>query len=179
MCSLINVDDLIEMIENHNKLLGKYDEYKKKYGKQIRNLNYPEHISETFCAYVLKYKYDLDDISRECKGDLTSKMYPVIEIKTFSSCGPSSFGPFNEWDLLVFLDARNYREWSIWTSNKCTRNILNEVKVNKNETFGDQARNNRRPRLTFDELKKKLPENTFIKIFSGCPLEFLKQITPC
>ena len=176
MPSLISKEHLTEMLEDHNQRLAKCAEYKNEYVNQIRNPNFPEHISETFCAYVLKHIDGMDDISRECEGDLTSSRSPVIEVKTFSSDGPSSFGPDKRWNLIVFLDARNPSNWKVWKSDRCNREQLDTVRVNRNATFGDQARQGRRPRMTFDDIKNQLPEGTFTEIFSGNPLDFLRSI---
>ena len=71
-----------------------------------RNINFPE-ISEDLTAIFL-YGH-ITNITKASNGDLTCDE-GRIEVKAFSSTGPSSFGPVELWDILVFLDATKWKE---------------------------------------------------------------------
>lgn len=87
------------------------------------------------------------------KGDIVINklsLFKQIEIKGFMSDGPSSFGPSEKWDLLYFVDARdtlnfNFKVYEIKLSNK--NEIFRNIKINKNETYGEIADNNQRGKL--------------------------------
>lgn len=129
---------------------------------KFRRRNFPEDVSETMVRLILWKKYGIMPIQNKT-GDLLY-LSTNIEVKTFISKGPSSFGPKESWDEIFFLDLTKLDN----TETK-TRVILYKVclsmespawqniKVNKNETMGDQQRAKRRPRIDFYSIKKQLP----------------------
>jgi len=85
-----------------------------------------------------------------------------LEFKCFTSPGPPSFGPTEKWDMLYFLDGIDYQNYTfkmyeVPLSNDAT--AWKALKMSKSHTFEDQAEQIRRPRLTFDKIRKQLGDN--------------------
>lgn len=74
--------------------------------KNIRQPNSPEVISEYLTQKSYKLKFN-DDVSKKT-GDINCGD-KKIEVKCFTSKGPSSFGPKESWDELIFVDAINFK----------------------------------------------------------------------
>ena len=81
----------------------------KKIGVKVRLPCIPEDISENIVKFILHNKLK-DTTSRwDCKkGDLQSEKEGKQECKCFTSDGPPSFTPSSDWDVIYFLDARNW-----------------------------------------------------------------------
>jgi hypothetical protein len=142
----------------------------------VRLPSIPEDISENIVKYIIHNKL-LDITSRwNCKkGDLQSLKEGKQECKCFTSNGPLSFTPSSEWDVIYFLDAR---KWLIdhfilyKVSLKRTSEEWKNIKVSKSQTFEDQTKQGRRPRITWEALNpqiephcKKVYEGIFEDIF--------------
>lgn len=85
-----------------------------------------------------------------------------IEIKCFTSIGPSQFGPTEKWDRLYFLDGRGYHDYKFKLYEVPLSNDSDEwksLKFNKSQTFEDQVEQGRRPRLVFEGIQTQLGEN--------------------
>jgi hypothetical protein len=88
----------------------------------------------------------------------------------------NSSSPSSEWDIIYFLDARNWlnNKFILWRIPlKRTSNEWKNIKVNKTQTFEDQTKQGRRPRITWETLKPqiephctKVYEGTFEDIFT-------------
>lgn len=75
----------------------------------FRRPNFPEGLSETIAGHCLS-KYYSKNISKAQTGDLIDQdTKSKYEIKCFSSTGPSSFGPVESWDSLIFVDFIDYK----------------------------------------------------------------------
>lgn len=118
--------------------------------KKNRRPNFPELVSET--------------IVRKLIGGCIPKTGDCIhegkrkEIKCFASTGPISFGPNEEWDEIIFVDAINHPKIKIYECKLSNRsNEWQQIKVNKTNTFKEQCDQNRRPRITFKMLKPQIP----------------------
>jgi len=98
-----------------------------------------------------------------------------IEIKSFTSIGPSQFGPDNKFSVLYFLDLRDFLENKIIL---CKVNLNSEslefknIKINKNQTMQEQFLQGRRPHINFNNIYsqinnycEKIYEGTFENIF--------------
>jgi hypothetical protein len=156
------------------QFLDKYIEYNKFIDqlnlllnyKKIRHNNFPSEISENIVKYIIYKKYNimpiLDSLST---GDLILKFNnkyiqnKKIEIKTFSSIGPISFGPTESSDWIYFVDCTEYNKYifkiyELKISNKDT--IWLNILINKQQTFFDQIKQKRRPRIKFNNLYKQL-----------------------
>lgn len=107
------------------------------------------------------------------KGNLAiyenKKLIP-IEIKCFSSIGPSSFSPNEIWYNLYFIDTTN-----IFIDDKFTIykiNLSNDSKewsnimINKKENYSDVCKLGKRPRISFEKIKEQIPDNIKV-IFTG------------
>ena len=152
----------------------------KEIGVKVRLPSIPEDISENIVKFILQNKLN-DKTSRwDCKkGDLQSEKEGTQECKCFTSDGPSSFTPSSDWDVIYFLDAIN------WLNDKFilyrvllkrTSSEWKNIKVSKRQTFEDQTKQGRRPRITWESLQpqissycNKVYAGTFDDIFN--PLE--------
>ncbi len=137
-------------------LLNGYTEYVKVLHKinsslgnrKIRNPNFPSEISENIVKFSLKKK-GLDPIWNVNTGDL-SLNGKKLEVKGLSSDGPSSFGPKEKWEILYFVDCKDYmnKHFKIYEISLANNSeIFRNVKLNKTETFGEIANANKRGKL--------------------------------
>jgi len=83
--------------------------------KEIRNPNFPEAISENIVKFAYNYVYKKCPSWNTLSGDLelyddTLKKILKLEVKGFSSNGPSSFGPTEQWNKLYFIDCQKFIE---------------------------------------------------------------------
>lgn len=117
-CILNEMDDkydrktLIERF-NHFKNMYKSDQIIIEKGLKIRHQNMPEDVSENITKFII-HKYENDKSCVWCKGvdkkhkltgDLCSSKYDKtmpIEVKSFTSNGPSQFGPNKKFGILYF-----------------------------------------------------------------------------
>jgi hypothetical protein len=171
-------------------LVKRYTNYKQQYielnllnetyGLSIRQQNPPEDITENIVKFIIR-KYENDNTCVWCKGvskkyklkgDLYSnnydKNYP-IEVKSFTSDGPSQFGPNKKFGKLYFLDLRNWLNdiiilWKVNLSNDA--DAFKNVKMNKTQTHQEQCDEKRRPHITWDKLYPQIQEHCE-KIYEG------------
>jgi hypothetical protein len=161
-----------DVIDNTNVLLSKSDEeININLKKKIRKLNFMSEISENIVKLAIRKKYGVCPMWNTKSGDLyiCSKK---IEVKGFSSDGPSSFGPTEDWDWIYFIDCKKYKEkhfiiYEIKLSNKS--DIFRNIKISNNETFGKIADANQRGKLrgAFETIFKKQLGNNCNIIFNG------------
>lgn len=152
----------------------------KKIGVKVRLSSIPEDITENIVKQIIHNKLNDKTSSWGCKtGDLLSQKEGKQEVKCFTSDGPLSFTPSSHWDVLYFLDARN------WLNNifilykvplKIISNEWKNIKISERQTFEDQTKQGRRPRISWkalhpqiDSYCSKVYEGTFEDIF--IPLE--------
>lgn len=162
------------------------DEELIKNGLQIRHQNTPEDITENITKFIIR-NYENDNSCIWCKGidkkhgitgDLYSNKYDKIspiEVKSFTSNGPSQFGPDKKFSVLYFLDLRQWLNdriilWKVNLSNQSDE--FNSIKINKEQTMKDQFLQGRRPHISWDKLYpqikdfcEKIYEGTFDDIF--------------
>ena len=139
---LETIYQLYEVYQAHCSIIEKYNKY---IVKPFRKPNFPEPVSETIVQMIL-------DADIPKTGDLI-KNKRRIEVKCFSSTGPSSFGPQEKWNLLIFVDAINHPQIKIYKCNLAnTDSEWQGIKINKNETYSDQCQAKRRPRLSFKQI---------------------------
>lgn len=142
--------------------------------KKIRLSNFPSHISENIVKYAILKKYKIMPHWDTKTGDLVINKIPKsikCEIKGSLdlSNSLSSFGPNEIWDRIYFVDGvknnkKKYKVYEIKLSN-CS-NIWKNIKINKKQTFSDQCKQKRRPRITFKKLQIQLGKHCKI-IFNG------------
>jgi hypothetical protein len=140
----------------------------KRIGVKVRLPSIPEDISENIIKQIIHNKLK-DTTSRwDCKtGDLHSQQEGIQECKCFTSNGPLSFTPTSDWDIIYFLDARKWLTdmFVLYkVSLKKTSEEWKKIKVNKVQTFEDQCKQRRRPRITWNSLS---PQITHMKVYEG------------
>jgi hypothetical protein len=146
-------------------------------GYITRRHGLPDHISENIVKFVIhNHVGDATCTWSTDVGDLKSESLKTVECKSFTSDGPTSFGPTQKWDHIFFLDARNWLTdnlvvWQVAVPN--TDPLWTTIKVNKKETKSDQSGDMRRPRIKWESLYpqikdhcKKVFEGTFEEIFT-------------
>jgi len=120
----------------------------------------PEDISENIIKFIIINKLGISSKwSSEESGDLISVEEGKQECKCFTSDGPLSFTPSSEWDVIYFLDGRdwfndNFILYKVFL--KRSSEEWKNIKVNKTETFYDQSKKGRRPRITWNSLKPQI-----------------------
>lgn len=186
-----NKQILIELLEkykpledNYNQevLILTYNRYKRNHYENeelkkvlpIRHENIREDISENIVKFII-INYENDKTCKWAKainknGDLYSEkyLYP-IEVKTFASDGPTTFGPDKKFNVIYFLDMRKWKEDIIilWKVNLSSDSIeIKNIKMNKHQTHFDQCIEGRRPRISWDTLYPQISEHC-IKIYEG------------
>tara|TARA_Y100000591_G_C21826581_1_gene697032 strand:- start:1199 stop:1858 length:660 start_codon:yes stop_codon:yes gene_type:complete len=141
--------------------------------KKIRNENFPSNISENIVKLAIANKYNVMPCWDTEKGDLVINKKDIskqIEVKGFTSTGPSSFGPTENWDWLYFvngIDIRNkkFKVYEIKLSN--TSETWRSIKITKTETYGEQCDRRVRPHCGFEKIfKPQLGEHCKL-IFDG------------
>jgi len=131
----------------------------------------PEDISENIIKFIIHNYLNDNTSSWNCKtGDLYSLKEGKQECKCFTSDAPLSFTPTSEWDIIYFLDARE------WLSEdkfilyriplKKTSIEWKSIKINKTQTFEEQAQQKRRPRINWNILYQQITPYCH-KVFEG------------
>lgn len=156
-------NDIMILFNNFKNYSSYRSSFYSLFAKKQRNPNFPEDISENIVKMLIKKYENRNCIWDTVKGDLFCKSdNKLIEVKCFSSLGPSSFGPTESWDELYFLDAIKYKE-NYFSCHKIKipsdSNIWNEVLVNKTQSINDFRSQGKRPRLVFKKLEKFLNNN--------------------
>jgi hypothetical protein len=145
--------------------------------KKIRRPNFPSEISENIVRLFIEKSKQETYVWDKKGGDLFYDKLK-IEVKAFSSSGPTSFGPSENWDLLYFVDCMDYRNknFKIYVVNCSNKSdVFRNIKLNKVETFGEIADKNQRGKLRggFETIFKKQLGNKCELIFSGNLQEFI------
>lgn len=167
------------------------DKELKTMGLNIRHQNTPEDITENITKFII-LNYEKDSTCVWCKGvdpkhkmtgDLYSSRYDKstpIEVKSFTSDGPSQFGPDKKIGVLYFLDLRQWLDdkivlWKV-SLNHTSSEFLN-IQVNKKQTMAEQLKEGRRPHIGWNKLYpqissfcEKIFEGTFEDIFASQPV---------
>jgi hypothetical protein len=188
-------NEILNDMYDENILKSRFTNFKNMYisdeqlirnGLPIRHQNTPEDITENITKFIIR-KYENDTSCVWCKGvdkkygltgDLYSNKYEKsapIEVKSFTSSGPSQFGPDKKFGVLYFLDLRQLLNDKIilW---KVNLNYLSDefknIKVNKFQTMVEQLLEGRRPRISWNDMHpqisefcEKIYEGTFEEIF--------------
>ncbi len=117
-----------------------------------RGINLPEAISENaFCIFFPECVRVVKLKQGKCSYDVFNrKTGERIQIKASSIDEDlSSFGPRSEWDILYFLDF-SAGDGS-FKAYKIEADWIYKHQVNKNQNFGDQQAQGRRPRFSIVE----------------------------
>jgi DNA (cytosine-5)-methyltransferase 1 len=141
-------------------------EYQRQRGTVNKGVALPADISEMIVCLILRRRGD-----KRCrparKGDLVSDTEGVIQVKCFTSNGPTSFGARTYWDVLYFLDAREWMEddrfrlYRIGVGSRDDRWL--DLRFTESKTFGQMIRREDdddgipvRPRCSFERLQSQL-----------------------
>lgn len=132
--------------------------------------NFEENISENIIKRILIKFAGMKNVRWKCNnlGDLSYEG-SAIECKAFISDGPSSFSPTPNWNRLVFLDARGWRNdhFILYLVSLTSKDeAWNNIKVNSTETFQQQCKDGRRPRIEWDKIRPQI-EGKYSVIFDG------------
>lgn len=188
-------DNILNDMYDETTLIGRFTNFKNMYisdneliknGLKIRHQNTPEDITENITKFIIR-KYENDKSCIWCKGvdkkygltgDLYSNKYEKIapiEVKSFTSSGPSQFGPDKKFGVLYFLDLRKWlsNEIILWKVNlNDMSDEFKKIKVNKTQTMEEQFMEGRRPHISWDNIYpqissfcEKIYEGTFENIF--------------
>lgn len=146
---------------------------KKLRGKKYRAPNFPSEISENIVKFAIKKSKRICPTWNTKSGDLTLDLLTFekkLEIKGFSSSGPSSFGPKSIWDIIYFIDCHDFMkdkftvyEISLPNNNKHWMNL----KMNSKQTYKQQCNQGRRPRISFKNIQLQLNKKYVKVIFTG------------
>jgi len=161
---------LKEQYTLHKDYVTKRINTTKKIGVKVRLPCIPEDISENIVKQIIRNKLQ-DETSRwDCKnGDLQSEKEGKQECKCFTSNGPLSFTPSSDWDTIYFLDAQNWLNDHFILYRiplKRTSSEWKNIKVNKSQSFEDQTKQGRRPRIKWILLKPQI-ESHCSKVYEG------------
>lgn len=163
-------DLLREQYNLHKNYVSQRIKTTKEIGVNVRLPNMPEDISENIIKEIIRNKLNDKTSTWDCKtGDLHSQKEGKQECKCFTSDGPLSFTPSSDWDVIYFLDARNWLNDKLAlykVTLKMSSIEWKNIKVSKTQTFADQTRQGRRPRITWESLYPSIASNC-IKIYQG------------
>jgi hypothetical protein len=152
----ISKNDLCIFLDKHKEYVSFLIQSKLK----IRLPNFPEHISESIIKFVIHYRGDVST-SKMMSGDLNSVTDGKQECKSFMSNGPISFSPTAEWNIIYFLDAREWIKdrYIVFRVNLSNRSEhWKKIKVNRTQTFEAQCIQKRRPRITWKFLYPQIQD---------------------
>jgi len=199
MTTIIKKQKSIPIVDTYTEdfLKQRFNTYKVSYqleselinkGISIRHQNPPEDMTENIVKFIIR-NYDNDPYCVWCKGidkkyglvgDLYSPKYDKtmpIEVKAFTSIGPTQFGPNKKFSILYFLDMRNLfnNRITLWKVNLNDDSPeFQNIKVNKKETIKEQQLKGRRPRIGWEKIYNQIPEHckviydgTFNSIFTS------------
>ena len=164
----LNKDGLIEFYYTDLKHYENYKDLCIKHKCKSRMPGLSEIVSENLIKFCL-VKNKINCINNNT-GDLLVDNKFKYECKCFTSDGPISFGPTESWEKIIFLDARE------WYDNKFKIIIVNlkntddnwyNIKMSKLETYKDQCKQKRRPRICWNSLKDQISKEDINIIFEG------------
>ncbi len=148
-----------EVIEAYYKWKDLSDLMKK---NGARGINIPEGITEPICCYYNNFLWSKDEGSEDAISEDGKK----IQIKATSNYNIdlTSFGPRSEFDELHFVRL-NQEKNKIELYNIPIIDLL-KTKVNSTETFEDQQKAGKRPRLSII--------NSFINVYLLKPYKIIQ-----
>lgn len=138
---------------------------------QARSINIPEGLSETVYCFITG-SYRINSVSLAGANSSFDCYSPVnhsrVQVKACSVIPDlTSFGPHSVWDNLIFIDFYANGQWNgAFVVYEIPNNLINDLIMNRTtgETFRDQQRQGRRPRLS---LYKLIQTNNIPAIFNG------------
>jgi len=170
--SMLSLNDVNELLDIHIEYINKLKNFKKKTNCNLRFPNFPECISENIIKEFINIIEKRNCNSSTTSGDLEVKedlKNIKVEVKCFTSIGPTSFGPTESWDEIYFLDAFNFvnkyfKIYKLKLSNDSKK--FKSVKINSEKTYEQVCKEGKRPRISFKLLKEQLYDD-FQLIYEG------------
>jgi len=98
-------EKLLKIFQIYKSYIIEIEKLNKELKNKIRKPNVPEALSENLVKFILQKKINIC-LSWNCTGDLRNKNI-YFEVKCFSSKGPTSFGPSQNFSSIYFLDFIN------------------------------------------------------------------------
>ena len=183
-------ENLRDAFHTHKEYVSKRIELKEKTGLAIRMPNMPEDISENIAKFIIHLvlgdttsKWTKGMKGKKITGDLISEKEGTQEVKCFTSDGPPTFGPNENWDVIYFLDAREWMKerfvlWRVLLKNSSPEWKGLKMNKTKGETYAEHGEQKRRPRIAWDSIRLQLGEHaqpvfdgTFDSIFTHTEAE--------
>lgn len=119
-----------------------------------RGINFPSELSEYMACYALGLHVNKKGSNGDAV-DMSDKDDPkIIEIKGSSAdktSAPNSFSPTEHFDDLVFARLEKYDDVLKIYRLGIDSDDLAKIKVNADETVGDQQKQKRRPRFSIQD----------------------------
>lgn len=118
-----------------------------------RNLNVPDVFSEAlYCIFFNAVRTNGTAHSYDAVDKTTGEGIQIKSASIKTDC--TSFGPTSTWDKLIFVDLAPFGnvDGNVWFYEIDSTNIYNIVLNSKKaETFSDQQKQGRRPRLSIKD----------------------------
>lgn len=150
---------ILTIYRNYQKTIDSVNIANKIFDRKRRKPNFPEYVSE-YVVFLCIYIWISPTVFVGKTGDLMdieNEKTLRYEVKAFSSNGPMSFGPKENWDCIFFLDVRKHPYYKLYYLDMTNKDkIWKNIIVNKNETFEMQCKEKRRPRISFELLAKQI-----------------------
>jgi hypothetical protein len=146
----------------------------KETGICFRMQNPPEDITENFLKFVI-INHEGDHTVVWCRlielpGDLDSTQSGIVEAKCFTSGGPSSFGPKKKFNVIYFIDMRNWLNdiFIVWKVNLTNdSDEWKNIQMNEEETNEQQCEDGRRAHISWEKIKSQLPPEKISQVYNG------------
>ena len=176
-------DDYTEdnLRDGYNSYIKSREDSRKRH-RMVRLPNMQEDISENIAKFIIrnhggdpsmKWAKCIKIDGKRVKGDLYSSKYPLDsqpEVKSFTSDGPSTFGPTKKFVEMYFLDLRQAFNndililWRINLTNdspewKC-------IKMSEKQSNEDQCIQGRRPKICWKKLYPLIAGHC-VKVYEG------------
>lgn len=179
---MISINKIIDFLDKH--LI--YQNELKKLWPHSRSISFPQEVSENIAIHIARTvlgvnvlwakepgcKISGDAYIPDTRAHLKMRYFnnhvrvgfewsgmKKVEIKCFTSDGPISFGPTEFWNVLYFLDAKDYKNhlYKLYEFPHANNSDTWEnIRVNATQTIVDQNSQGRRVRISFEEIKKQL-----------------------
>jgi len=171
-------DILFTRIKMHFYTVSELKKFRDDAGLPIRLPNFPEDVSENMAKFIIHFHVG-DTTSKWTKcirkkgenlpGDLRSEVESIQEVKAFTSAGPTTFGPKTVWNVIYFLDARDWLsdKYILW---RCSipkpSDKWKSLDLSKKETEEAKTGKGNRPHIKWTSLYPQIKDYT-TKIFEG------------
>lgn len=164
----LNIEDIDELLNIHIDYINRLKIFGEKTKCKMRQPNFPECISENIIKEYINIIEKRNCVNSMSSGDLQVDNIK-IEVKCFTSTGPTSFGPTEKWDELYFLDASHFMHKKIKIYKLQVTNDSDKfgmLNISSKKTYKEMCEEGKRPRICFKELKKQLSDDV-VMVYDG------------